>query len=118
MHQLILGTIDKKGIIIDHINGDGLDNRKENLRICTHSQNHFNSNKYLITSSIYKGVTKVENGKWIAHLSINKKHIYIGIYKRETDAAVAYDNAARKYFKDFARVNFPKYGEQCCLINQ
>lgn len=104
MHRLILRVSQNQ--FIDHINGDGLDNRKENLRITTHTQNNMNKHKSWGFSK-YKGVywNKKEN-KWIAHLKKNSKRIFLKRFNSEIDAALAYDAKARELFGEFARPNF------------
>lgn len=106
MHQLILGKSTTR-IQIDHKDGNGLNNQRENLRFCTRSQNQwnggsFNKNK----SSKYKGVSRTKRGKeYRAIIYLNNKKISLGSYNLETDAAIAYNNAALKYFGEFARLN-------------
>lgn len=101
LHHEILQTNN----MVDHINGNGLDNRKENLRICNNSQNHQNIPKRIgITSSKYKGVTKRKNG-WEANIAFNNKRKYLGNFKTEIEAAIAYNNAAIQFHKEFANIN-------------
>lgn len=104
MHRLILNV--PIGQYTDHINGDMLDNRRCNLRICTNQQNAANSKKYsIITSSKYKGVAWDEvNTKWRAQIYV-KKSIYLGRFSSEIEAAKAYNDAAIKYHDEFARLN-------------
>lgn len=91
---------------IDHINGDTLDNRVINLRVCTHAQNMKNRPKAKNNKSGYKGVYWFESRKkWIANISYNKKTIYLGCFNNKIDAAKAYNNAALKYYKEFAKLN-------------
>lgn len=80
-----------------------------NLRLCTRSQNKFNSPLRADNISGFKGVyfNKRAN-KYQAQLGHEGKHIYLGIYCNSKDAALAYDAAARKYFGEFANLNFPK----------
>ena len=104
MHRRLIYVPD--GYVIDHINGDGLDNRKANLRIATVAQNAWNSKKRNSASG-YKGVWFDKNKRlWRAAIVCNRKRIHVGYFKNKLDAANAYDNAARKYHKDFASLNF------------
>ena len=113
MHRVIIHAM--PGDMVDHINGNGLDNRKCNLRICTSSQNNYNSKpkKNIVgRTSKYKGVSWVERTKgWKANICKNGIRIHLGYYKREMDAAYSYDLAARKLFGQFAYVNFQKTAE-------
>lgn len=98
---------------IDHINGNSLDNRRDNLRLCTHGQNQCNKYSKKGTSSPYKGVKWHKRDKiWYAVIRLNNKQFYLGSYHDELKAAHAYDEAARKLHKEFARLNFPRPGEQ------
>ncbi len=103
MHNLIINTPD--GMEADHINGNTLDNRRSNLRICTRGQNQRNRRGNLNGTSKYKGVSfKNENKKWVAQIGF-KKNMFIGYYKTEIEAALAYNEAAKKYHGKFARLN-------------
>ena len=94
---------------IDHINGDGLDNRKQNLRICTRSQNQRNSKKRIVKSSNFKGVCFDKTGnKWRARIYYEKKNNQIGQFDTDFEAAEAYDKKAIELFGEFARLNFPR----------
>jgi len=106
MHREILGL--QKGGFCDHINGNGLDNRRENLRQATHSQNMRNSRKNKQeTSSKYKGVYREKRDKrWRANITVDGKKIKLGSFHIEKDAAIAYDKAAKYYFEEFANFNF------------
>ena len=105
MHQLIMGLHFKE---IDHINGNGLDNQKLNLRHCTRAQNIMNQHKRKGTRSRFKGVySHTTSPKWRAILTLNGKQIYLGYHDTEEEAARAYDIAAREHFGEFARTNFP-----------
>lgn len=107
MHRLIMGLKIGDNKQIDHINHNTLDNRKENLRICSRSQNHMNENPHINCSSKYKGICWDKRaGKWKAYIYINNKPRHLGYFRREIDAAEAYDKAAKKYFREFARLNF------------
>ena len=108
MHRMIMKA--KPGELVDHINGDPLDNRRSNLRIATHAENSRNGKKGtyggLPCISKYKGVTK--NGdRLISQIVVDGKHIYLGSFETEEEAARAYDQAAKEHFGEFARLNFP-----------
>ena len=107
LHQEIIDV--PQGMVIDHINHDGMDNRKANLRPATHSQNMCHVRKRPGTKhSKYKGIYwKKRNRKWMAMIGFQKKRIHLGYFRSEIDAAKAYDQAARRYHKDFASLNFP-----------
>ena len=106
MHRIIVSV--PFGLEIDHINGNGCDNQRDNLRICTHQQNVRNCKKCTKdTSSKYKGVCwHKTNRKWQAYIGANKKVIYLGYFDIEDDAARAYNVAALHYFGEFAKPNF------------
>jgi len=104
MHRLIMDATN--GTDVDHINHDGIDNRKANLRICTRSQNQSNRRKRAGCSSQYKGVSWYARGQvWQVHIKVNYQNIYLGRFANELDAADAYDEAARKHFGEFALTN-------------
>lgn len=104
MHREILGA--KKGEEVDHKNGNGLDNRKENLRLCTRSQNNMNSTKRAGTSSKFKGVYfNKARSKWAAEIEIGGMGKSLGLFINEIDAAHAYNLAAKKHFREFAKLN-------------
>jgi hypothetical protein len=105
IHHLILGLPSKKEIIIDHINGDGLDNRKENLRICRNGQNQLNRkvNKNKITSKC-RGVSfDKRSGFYRARITHKGQYYNLGIYKDEQDASDAYEKKAHELFGEFLR---------------
>ena len=105
MHRLILGITSE--LQCDHINGDGLDNRRSNLRIATNTQNQMNRQKQPRCSSQFKGVCWDKNRKkWIVLIMVNQKSIHLGRYKDEVEAAKAYDEAAKILFRKYANLNF------------
>lgn len=105
MHRAILNV--PPSLEVDHINGDGLDNRRQNIRLCTHSQNLQNQ-RSRFGSSRSKGVSwhKI-NQRWRAVIHPNGRSVHLGMFDNELDAARAYDTAAKEYFGEFARLNFP-----------
>ena len=107
MHREIIEIAD--GMLTDHINHNSLDNRKANLRPATPTQSNCNRRKCSGPSkSKYKGVYfKKHIKKWVVQIGINKKIIHVGCFKKEIDAARAYDEAAKKYHGEFASLNFP-----------
>jgi hypothetical protein len=108
MHQIILEV--PEGMIIDHINHDGMDNRSANLRAATRAQNSRNRKKFpRKCSSKYKGVYLHKSSlKWQARIMLEKKRRNLGYFNNEIDAAKAYDEAAKKYHGEFACLNFPE----------
>jgi hypothetical protein len=107
MHREILGLKPKDKRKTDHKNHDGLDNRINNIRICTNAQNIRNQMIRKNCSSKYRGVYWAKNcKKWAVSIKVNYKKIHLGCFNSEIDAAKAYDNAAKIYFGEFAVLNF------------
>jgi hypothetical protein len=106
MHREIMKP--GRGYCVDHINGDGLDNRRANLRIVTIAENNYNKRKSKnVRSSQYKGVSiDKRTNKWRAIIYYKYRKINLGHYANEIDAAKAYDEAANELFGKFARLNF------------
>jgi len=105
MHSLILPCSRPKEV--DHANGEGLNNQQFNLRICYRSNNAANKSKTKsATSSKYKGVSWIKRDNlWDVRLTKNYKQIIIGHFKTEREAAIAYNEAALRYFGEFAKLN-------------
>lgn len=108
MHRAILNPDPK--VKVDHRNGDGLDNRRDNLRVCTNAQNGMNKRfcgKRAIGHSKYKGVAKSTGAPtWRAYIRPGGRQIHLGTFVSEEDAARAYDAAAKVHFGEFACPNF------------
>lgn len=106
LHRLIMDTSNDAQAEIDHINHDGLNNRKINLRICSHAQNTYNKILCSTNTSGYKGVVHRKNiGKWEAKIGINGDRKHLGYFDNKYDAAKAYDLAAIENFGEFAATN-------------
>lgn len=104
MHQIVNCT--PKGLETDHKNGDKLDNRKENLRTATKSQNVHNMGGRKNSTSRYKGVNwDKDRKKWLVRIANDKKQKNLGRYRSEEEAALAYNKVAIEYFGEFARLN-------------
>jgi len=104
LHREIMNQ--PKGLLVDHRNGNPLDNLKDNLRVATRAQNAQNRPKKQNTSSRFKGVSFHKRyKKWSATICYQGKNKLLGWFENEIDAARAYDAAARKYYGEFARVN-------------
>jgi hypothetical protein len=103
LHQFVLNEFNKE---IDHINGNRLDNRKENLRFCDRTLNNANIGLKSNNTSGYKGVRLNRTmKKWFASRTAYKKVYYLGSFKDKIDAAKAYNKKAKELFGDFARIN-------------
>lgn len=96
LHSVIMNT--PKGMMVDHINHDGLDCRKSNLRIATPSQNAMNKRNI---SGAYLHRRKSGN-YWSSYIQVNYQNIYLGFYKSRDEAVSAYRDARIKYFGEFA----------------
>lgn len=104
MHRFLLGLRVGEKKIVDHIDSDGLNNQRKNLRFCNFSQNSTNSKKRVDCSSKFKGVSK-EDSYWVARITFQGKTKRIGRFKNEREAFIAYINEAKKLFGDFCRLN-------------
>ncbi len=106
MHRRILGLKAGDGKYGDHINGNGLDNRRSNLRVCTNKENIRNSRRRYDNKSGLKGVwLHKQTGKWVTQIRVNDKSLHVGLFKSKIAAARAYNRAAIKYFGKFAKLN-------------
>lgn len=106
MHRDIMSVINNPNVEVDHKDGNINNYQKENLRVCTRTENCRNVSKVKKnTSSKYKGVHKLRQS-WVANIKTNKKVIRIGSFRSEEAAAFAYDVEARKLFGEFAKTNF------------
>jgi len=114
MHRFIMNCPPDKEV--DHKNHNTLENRKFNLRICTHGQNLHNQYRTKNKLSKYKGVcwhkgktykSKKYKGTWVARITYDKKQIHLGSFKNQTDAAKAYDEKAKELYGVSVYINFP-----------
>ena len=98
LHRIIMDT--PPDFETDHINRNGLDNRRANLRVCTPSQNQANSRK--VGPSGVRGVYR-KRGKWVASIRVRGRRIQVGTFETIIDAGAAYARAAKEYFGEFAK---------------
>lgn len=113
MHRLILDTLNTKKLI-DHINGNGLDNRRKNLRVCSNQENLRNGRLRVNNKSGYKGVSWEKDRKsWMSYIYIDGKRKRLGRFKNKIMAAKVYDTNAIKYFGEFAQVNIYNLKIKC-----
>lgn len=104
LHRVILSA--PKGMVVDHINQDKLDNQKSNLRIATHGQNHLNQGLQKNNTSGYKGVVWAKSkNKWASRLKVNGKNLFLGYFEKPLSAAIAYNLKAKEVFGEFALLN-------------
>lgn len=104
LHREIISA--KQGESVDHINGVTWDNRRQNLRICTHQENVRNQRTNSKNTSGYKGVFwHAKAGKWCVHIRKNGKGKHVGLFEKAHDAARAYNVAAQVEYGEFARLN-------------
>jgi hypothetical protein len=103
MHRLFAGA--KPGQVVDHVNGNGLDNRRENLRIVTITENNRNMPAKSGYSSRFKGVGWNKCG-WRVRIRVDYRHITVGFFEDEIEAAFAYDIASLRYHGEYGKRNF------------
>lgn len=107
MHRQIMGVTDPK-VFIDHIDHNGLNNQKSNLRICTAAQNSANKMAHKNSKSKYQGVTwDNRSQRWVVRIRIGGVCLYRKYIKDEIEAAKLYDEAAKIHHGEFANLNFP-----------
>src|SRR5690606_9742185 len=105
MHRLIMGA--EKGQEVDHIDRNGLNNTRANLRLATSSQNKINQRLRRVNTSGYRGVYWHRRGKkWAAQIWVDKEVRYLGLFVGKEEAAKAYDAAAKQYHGEYAQLNF------------
>ncbi len=106
MHRSVIDA--QPGERVDHINGDKLDNRRDNLRLVTSAQNQQNKRPSSNCTSGYKGVCWHKGtGKWHVRITVNGQRLHLGYYADLETAALLYDAAARHFFGEYARPNYP-----------
>ncbi len=110
LHRIIIGA--KAGENVDHINQKKLDNRLSNLRIVTTEQNSINRPKQINNTSGYKGVCKLSDNTWQAQIQCKGESTYLGKYPEISEAALAYDLAAKILFGEYAHLNYPDIPHQ------
>lgn len=103
MHRVILDA--PTGTQVDHRDGNGLNNRRENIRLATHGQNMTNRETRRVNTSGYKGVV-LRNGRWLAQIKHNKRYYGLGLHDDPVAAAKAYDKKAIELHGQFAKLNF------------
>ncbi len=106
MHRLIMGIMGKKGLEVDHIDGNNLNNQRKNLRLCNHAENSKNRTLNKNTKTGYKGVTEYpwhKYKKFIARITIDKKLITLGYFTTKEEAHRVYEIASIKYHGKFKR---------------
>lgn len=108
MHRVLVNA--SIGTTVDHIDGNGLNNSRVNLRVCTTGENCRNHKTYKSNTTGFKGVS-AKGKSFVADICFKRKHIYLGIFKTAEEAAKAYDIASLKYFGEFASLNFPNVNQ-------
>lgn len=109
LHRVIAGA--KPGELVDHINGNTLDNRRSNLRRCDRVGSNCNRRAKKTSRAPYKGITQTSSGRWLAQIMSRKKFYRIGLFDTAEAAAAAYDKKAVELHGEFAHTNgFVSYG--------
>lgn len=106
MHRIILGLVYRDGKQTDHIDGDGLNNQRTNLRICSTAENQHNQRIRTVGSSQYKGVCwHKRDQRWRAQIKLEGTSKCLGSFDSEVEAALAYNWAAKEHYREYARLN-------------
>ncbi len=105
MHRLILGLEQGDGKLADHLDSDGLNNQRHNIRVCDYNVNNWNRKVRHDAASQYKGVSIYRKTKWKATINFNGKQYWLGSFDCQIKAAKAYNEAATKYHGQFAKLN-------------
>lgn len=104
LHRYITGA--PEGVQVDHIDGDRLNNTSKNLRICTNQENNFNKGPNKKNTSGYKGVYfSKQSNRWIAQITVNYKSMHVGSFETAEQAAIAYNEASRRYHGEYGHIN-------------
>ena len=103
LHRWLLDVA--PGVLVDHINRNGLDNRRANLRLATTSQNHANRPAPSNNTSGYKGVSRARSGRWVAYITVDYRRTFLGTFDTAWRAAQAYNAAALEAWGEFALLN-------------
>jgi hypothetical protein len=109
LHRLLLDP--PSHLLVDHKNRNGLDNRRSNLRLATHSQNHANRPAPVHNTSGYKGVFRTRSGRWMARVTVDRIPKYLGLFDTAEEAAAVYNDAALEAWGEFALLNQVSVGE-------
>lgn len=107
LHRVVMERVLGRKLLkkeqVDHINNNSLDNRRENLRVCTNRQNQRNRGKYSTNTSGYKGVSFIKHlNKWGARISLKSEYKHLGVFDTPEDAHKAYCEAAKEYHGEYA----------------
>ena len=102
MHRFIVNA--PVGMYVDHIDGNGLNNRRSNLRIVTNSENMQNRGKQKNNKSGYKGVSLHRGGKWTARIKIKDRYVHLGLFETKIEAHNAYQDAGKKNHRGFSKL--------------